>query len=128
MPRPITGAVHPCGVAVDQTHIYWEAGVADPAASSDDGVIGRANLDGTGVDQHFIASPGRPTGGLAVDGAHIYWTNFASSSIGRANLDGTGVDEHFITGAPGGPCGVAVDGAHVLFNNGATDGSGLFWI
>src|SRR5215470_4881790 len=112
----ITGAVRPCGVAVDQTHIYWEAGVADPTASSDHGVIGRANLDGTAVNQSFITSPGRPTGGLAVDGAHIYWTNFASSSIGRANLDGTGVDQHFIaTAFNARPCGVAVDGAHVFW-------------
>ena len=112
----ITGAVRPCGVAVDQTHIYWEAGVADPTAPSGDGVIGRANLDGTGVNQSFITSPGLPHGGLAVNGAHIYWTNFASSSIGRASLDGTGVDQHFIaTASNARPCGVAVDGAHVFW-------------
>src|SRR5262249_26259494 len=110
------GVVPPCGVAAAQTPIYWEAGVADPTATSDGGVIGRANLDGTGINQSFITSPGQPHGGLAVNGAHIYWTNFASSSIGRADLDGTGVDQHFIaTAFNARPCGVAVDGAHVFW-------------
>jgi hypothetical protein len=36
---------------------------------------------------------------VAVDGAHVYWTNFTGGSIGRANLDGTGADQSFITGA-----------------------------
>jgi hypothetical protein len=26
---------------------------------------------------------------VAVDGGHIYWTNFNSNTIGRANLDGS---------------------------------------
>src|SRR5438876_1031872 len=50
--------------------------------------IGRANLDGTGIDQSFITgASGKSTYGVAVDGAHIYWTNSGNSgSIGRANL------------------------------------------
>ena len=38
--------------------------------------------------------------GVAVDSAHVYWTEFTNRSIGRANLDGTGVNPNFITGAP----------------------------
>ena len=54
------------------------------------GTIGRANLDGTGVDQSFITGADGPHG-VAVDGQHIYWAN-SPGAIGRANLDGTGVD------------------------------------
>ena len=68
------------GVAVDDAHVYW----TNPSQT-----IGRANLDGTGVDQSFIAGTTGLTG-VAVDAAHIYWAS--DGGIGRANLDGTGVD------------------------------------
>src|ERR687886_753336 len=81
--------------------VYW--------ANSGTGTIGRANLDGTDVNQNFITGANAPAG-VAVDGAHLYWTNFTGTggAIGRANLDGTGVDQSFITGASR-PGGVAVD-------------------
>jgi hypothetical protein len=101
---PATGA---CGVAVDGTHIYW--------ANGDFGTIGRANLDGTAVNQSFIAGAADPCG-VAVDGAHVYWANHSGNSIGRANLDGSGMSQTFITGAAG-PYGVAVDGAHLFWAN-----------
>ena len=86
----------PCGVAVDGNHIYWVNNwstiIGDHGAS-----IGRANLDGSGVDENFIpldAADNTPCG-VAVDGAHVYWAN-QEIHIGRANLDGSGVDENFI--------------------------------
>ena len=36
--------------------------------------IGRANLDGTGVNQSFITGASSPHG-VAVDGGHVYWAN-----------------------------------------------------
>ena len=81
--------------------------------------IGRANLDGSGVDQSFIAA-GDPCG-VAVDGAHVYWRHGFGSNIGRANLDGSDADPNFITRASqrgGSACGVAVDGAHVYWTRG----------
>jgi hypothetical protein len=91
--------------------IYW--------ANSGTGTIGRANLDGTGVDERFITGLQSPSG-LAVDAAHVYWSNYESRMIGRANPDGTGVDNHFIRAwLPGlDPEGVAVDDAHVYWNLG----------
>ena len=93
---PIVGeGTIPTGVAVDGNHIYW----ANLGESGSNGTIGRANLDGTGVDRNFIADIGTPIA-VAVDDAHVYWANFETTahaaSIGRANLDGTEVNPSFI--------------------------------
>jgi virginiamycin B lyase len=109
-------------VGPTEAHVYW--------TNNADTTIGRANLDGTGVNQSLVSGGFNPCG-VAVDGANIYWGNIGAGTIGRANLDGTGADQSFIGGAVG-PCGVAVDGAHVYWAdaNGATigranlDGSG----
>ena len=80
----------PQGVAVDAAHVYWTQ------LRFSTNTIGRANLDGTGVDQSFISGAAQPSG-VAVDAAHVYWTNRrAPRTIGRANLDGSGVDQSFI--------------------------------
>jgi len=88
--------------------IYWHARDA----------IGSANLDGTGVNQSFVA----PSSGgydVAVDGNYVYWAN--GLTIGRANRDGTGVDQSFITGAgnsnsgPGAAITLDVDGNHIYW-------------
>jgi len=51
----IVGAEDPAGVAVDATYIYW---TTNPIVNSNfEGAIGRANLDGTQVDQSFIGLP-----------------------------------------------------------------------
>jgi virginiamycin B lyase len=119
----VTGLADPYGVAVDGAHIYW--------TNLNGGAIGRANLDGSDVNERFITGARSPTG-VAVDGAHIYWANyFNGGTIGRANLDGSGVEQSFITGASppsggetvNGPYGVAVDGAHIYWTNYTHSGS-----
>jgi hypothetical protein len=94
-----------CGIAVAGKYIYW----MNNAESGKPVTIGRANLDGTGVNKRFIN--GVTTGcGIAVVGGYIYWTNGGFTdrhAIGRANRDGTGVNHRFIS-TPGYPCGVAV--------------------
>ena len=77
--------------------------------------LGRANLDGTGANESFIAGAKGPVG-IAVDGSYVYWANTFSTTIGRAKLDGTGPNQSFITGATN-PCGVAVDGSYVYWTN-----------
>jgi sugar lactone lactonase YvrE len=88
-------------VVVDKNHIYWaESSVSLPPQTSPPvGSIGRANLDGTGVDESFITGDFGLPGDLAVDAGHLYWTNALTGAIGRANLDATGVDQSFITSA-----------------------------
>ena len=114
---PAVAASAPAAAATAQAtagtpQIYWTDGVP--------GTIGRANLDGTGAIQNLIGGGSQPHG-VAVDAAHIYWTNVLNTStgagtIGRANLDGTGVNQNFITGVkPTG--GLAVDGGHLYWGN-----------
>jgi hypothetical protein len=99
--------------------------------------INRANVDGSGVDQLFIASAKDRVGDLAVEANHIYWTtgydqetDESASLIARANLDGTGVDTSFISDA-GNPVGIAADADHIYWANGTSigranlDGSGV---
>ena len=83
---------YPCGVAVDREHVYW---AWLNSALEGAGSIGRANLDGTAVDQDFIPYEGlRPSCGIALHGARIYW---GGGSIARANLDGSERAEHHPT-------------------------------
>jgi virginiamycin B lyase len=118
------------GVAVRQEnfctncgYIYWvNRSIFDLGGS-----IGRANLDGSGVDTNFInlltgysadtpqavaVDPAKydfwKTPPLITTGAHIYWTQPNSGRIGRADLDGSGKDLGFITGAAK-PWSIAVD-------------------
>lgn len=114
-------------LAVDRAHIYW-------LYQHDGGctAIARANLNGSGVDQDFIypLCSGVDFRGVAVDGAHAYWTSTWSDSvperhaISRANLDGTGVDEHFINVGRF-PTGLAVDRAHVFWRGADRVGDNL---
>lgn len=95
-----------CGIAVNDTHIYW--------VSRWDNTIGRANLDGTEPNFAFIEGADEPCG-IAVDESHVYWANGGSDSIGRAKLDGSEVNQAFVDPAGDMPCGVAVDDEFVYW-------------
>ncbi len=106
-------------MAVSGGYLYW-ANTGGPDTADGGGTIGRARLDGTGVDLKFITGASFPTG-LAIDSRYIYWTSWGNAgaaaghhppfspggAIGRARLDGTGVNRKFISG--GGDRGVAVN-------------------
>lgn len=118
----ITGASSPCGVAVDDEHIYWANSRADS--------IGRAKLDGSGVNQRFVdAAIGRVCG-VAVDDTYVYFASI-DGLVGRAELDNPRENQVLVDGANT-PCGVAVDDTHLYWGsaNGDTigraklDGSG----
>jgi hypothetical protein len=82
--------------------------------------IGRANLDGTGINQAFIGGFLNQPCAVASDGTHLYFSH--DQSIGRSNLDGTGVNQNFIPGVT--PCNggaLAVDAAHIYWET--RDGS-----
>lgn len=92
------------GTGVAEAFIYW--------ANYSTGTVGRAKLDGTGVNQVFITGLSHPSD-VAVDADYIYWTDDAG--IGRANLDGSGVNKTFIM-APA-SCGIAVNRGHIYWSN-----------
>ena len=98
-----------CFAAQADAFVYWTNNLA----------LGRANLDGSGVNQNLIGT-GLGVYGVAVDGQHMYWTNSEGGTIGRANLDGSGANKSFITGASF-PQGVAVDGQHIYWVNNQRD-------
>jgi YD repeat-containing protein len=86
------------------------------------GTIGRANIDGTGVNQSFITGIDAPSG-ITSDGTYLYWTTgglndtFGTGGIARAGLDGvTGRNNTFITGASK-PLAVSVDANYVYWAN-----------
>lgn len=118
------------GVAVDGTHLYW----ADPSGGS----IGRAAIDGTGVEEDFISGLARPRW-VAVDSEYVYWTSPAPAGqggegkIGRARLDGSEPPEPGFVATAGQPHGIAVNGTHIFWANAKShaisraeiDGSGV---
>jgi hypothetical protein len=114
LPASQANTVQPCGVAVDDTYVYW--GVYQTSSSgniSKGTTIGRAlKSDGSGATNAF-AGGGRSVTGLAIDGSFIYTSNWndgvpGHGSIGRANRSGGGGDPDFVTGLDA-PFGVAVD-------------------
>lgn len=64
----VTGGSLPCGIALAGSSIYW----GNEGANDDS--IGRASLDGSGVDEQFIKGAAAPAG-LAVEGSKLYWAN-----------------------------------------------------
>lgn len=105
-----------CGLAVDQTFIYWlDNGLGQ--------TIGRANQDGTGFTFSFV--PGvSPNCGVAVDSSFLYWATTAQA-VGRAPVGGGAgsADNNFIpNAAPSGnnACGVAVNPQYVFWGNSGT--------
>lgn len=85
--------------------IYW--------ADTHNQTIGRAENDGSGVNDAFIHTGELPFA-VAVDSAHIYWANQNGNSIGRANIDGTEVNNSFIAGITK-PTGVAVNATSIFW-------------
>jgi virginiamycin B lyase len=118
----ITGADHPEGVAVFGGHIYW-------ANNDVFGSIGRAKLDGTQVEQNFVANESAGNGadlnypvGVAVTGSYIYWADSNQNSLGRASTaDGSGATQ-FITGLND-PRGVAVAGGFIYWADDLDNGT-----
>ena len=92
-------------------NIYW--------TNNFTGTIGRAQLDGKGIDESFITGAQNLIA-VTVHGDHIYWTNvgpagLGNGPIGRARLDGTQVEQDWIIA--GGPAGVVVEGEHIYWTN-----------
>jgi hypothetical protein len=89
-------------------YVYW--------TNWDTGTIGRANPDGTGVNQSFVSGFTHPAA-LAADAGYIYWGSSDASRIWRANLDDTGVNPAFVTTTNPAIDGIAVDIGHLYWSD-----------
>jgi PASTA domain/Low-density lipoprotein receptor repeat class B len=86
-----------------------------PRGGSINAYIGRANLDGTLPNQHFLTLQ-EGSGAIAVNGSFIYWTDYGRDLIARANLDGTNLNESLIPLAQGSrPDAIALNGPYVYW-------------
>jgi hypothetical protein len=90
--------------------VYW--------ANDNQTSIGRAKINGTGVNNNFITGV-NGVHGIAIDSKFIYWTTLSNavSTIGRANLDGSGVNNQFITADVTAPSSIAVTSSAIYWTN-----------
>jgi hypothetical protein len=96
LPAPTYEYHNFCGVAVNDSGIYW----ADTGLNE----IVRANLDGTGTAP-LVQGASSPCG-VTLVGGRIFWANGSSGTIGVATTSGASADQSYITGQYQ-PCGVA---------------------
>lgn len=97
-------------VAVSSDYLYWGGRAG----------IGRVPLFGPNVPEHIVTTDS-PVNGLALDGAHIYWTTTGGEAVGRAGLDGSAANPQFVTGLKDAR-GVAVDSQHLYWTATTTIG------
>ena len=80
------------------------------------GSVGRANTDGTRVDQDLVPNQDGPCA-VATDGRHVYWAS-RNGTVGRANVDGSDANSEFITGIKFNCGQIAVDSEHIYWTQG----------
>ncbi len=74
-------AENPTALTLDAAHIYWSS----PRA------IGRANLNGSSPEDHFLSSGGS-LGDVALLSGRLYWADFTGQWISTAGADGSGLN------------------------------------
>jgi hypothetical protein len=117
--HPFLPVYSPTGIAVNDEYLYW----VKYEGGFNNSYIGRARLDMTEINPHFIIPSSFSTWGVAVDDQYIYWTNAQPfNNIGRAKLDGSEVNNCFIenkggTWLGGAPRGIAVKGGYLYWTN-----------
>lgn len=102
-----------CAATAD-AYVYWSN-----LGGGSGTTIGRANNDGSGVNNAFINGAAGPCG-VAVDGSYVYWNNANNSDIGRANLDGTAANPAFVPISGSGGCGVAANASNIFWASGGS--------
>jgi hypothetical protein len=90
-------------VAVSSDYLYWGGRAG----------IGRVPLFGPEVPEHIVTTDS-PVSGLALDGAHVYWTTTGGEAVGRASLDGSAANPQLVGGLKDAR-GVAVDSQHLYW-------------
>lgn len=97
-------------LAVDSTHVYW----------AEAGFIGRANIDGSGVEPKWLKVAGGAPTAIAVDSAHIYWSQ--GGFIARATITGEAPQPEWVKVTSA--VSIAVDATHVYWGQFLNDAVG----
>jgi hypothetical protein len=110
----VSGLKLPRGVSLDLAHgkMYWTQA---PPQGNANGLIMRANLDGSGLETFYTLTPYDPVysyvGKPAVDPVNGYVYFGAAQQIRRARIDGSGPVQ-VLAGGFNTPIAVALDSAH----------------
>lgn len=121
-PKPdfITKLTSPKGIAVNGSNLYW-TNVSDEKINARQGAIGRADLDGNGVETDwFDLGVRREPQGIALNSTSLYWTDQVLpgfSTIERVDLDGTnyGLLELSENNIAANPEGIALNATNVYW-------------
>ena len=110
----------PWSIVTDGTYLYWTNFYF---ASSSIG-IGRVDLAGTNLNEHYVTLSGGQPRDLAIRGDYLYWTiqtDGASSAIGRVKTDGTDLNESYIDlGTEAEPNALVIKGPYIYWTDDAT--------
>lgn len=124
-PSFITGNYFANGVASSGRYVFWGNSGNSPTT----GRVGRANVDGTGVDQSF-RNAGTLCGVFAVaaNATHVYWMASdcgATRFISRSDTEGgQSASSPLVSGLTGG-CGIAIDDNYLYWSAGRFIGRAL---
>jgi Bacterial Ig-like domain (group 3)/PASTA domain len=94
--------------AIAQAYVYWTTGTD----------VGRANLDGNGINGALLGGAGTADG-VVTDGTYIYWGD--GDSIERADLDGSHAQPLITTDTSPEPDAIATDGTYLYWVTGGTN-------
>ncbi|HEY8304279.1 MAG TPA: hypothetical protein VIG42_06800 [Solirubrobacteraceae bacterium] len=107
---------NPYGVAVDTNYLYVTLPYYEVCEGFVCGrTIARIGLDGKNANLTFITKTGF-TGGIAVNGESIFWSDSSSQEINRVNLDGSsnnGSFQHALSAQGAG--GIALDSNYIYW-------------
>jgi len=104
------GGSIPYGVALSADHVYF----AEDEPTNDNSYVRRAPLVGGEADGLlFVGKAG--IRGVAVDGAHVYWSSQSEQEIGRADLNLENPEKGLVE-AEGGLVGIAIDADHIYWS------------
>ncbi|MEY4666628.1 MAG: hypothetical protein RIQ87_408 [Chloroflexota bacterium] len=109
----------PWSVVTDGTYLYW----TNFYFASDSIGIGRVDLAGTNLNEHYVTLSGGQPRDLVIRGDYLYWTirGGAQPAIGRVKTDGTDLDESYIElGAEAEPNALVIKGPYIYWTDDGT--------
>jgi hypothetical protein len=116
----VTGGNGLSDVRVNGAHVYWSQGGfsfgTNPFNPNDHGV-GRADLDGSNVNQTFVNIGSAGANGIAVNSQYIFIVGFNGTTVKRVALDGTGAVTTIVSDAAAATNKVAADESFVYWTN-----------